>query len=135
MIAHLVLVESIFIVNLHGRRGKLGLWSLFYKEALIVVMRGLPSNALIFFSNTLLTVTSSWELEFQSIPFGEDTDIQSIADGINGCVSWYPAGLRGCPRLSLVLPWKWNLLSHIQLFVNPWTTQSMEFSRPEYWSG
>ena len=26
-------------------------------------------------------------------------------------------------------------LSHIRLFVTPWTTQSMEFSRPEYWSG
>ena len=25
-------------------------------------------------------------------------------------------------------------LSHVQLFVTPWTIQSMEFSRPEYWS-
>ena len=24
--------------------------------------------------------------------------------------------------------------SHVRLFVTPWTTQSMEFSRPEYWS-
>ena len=31
--------------------------------------------------------------------------------------------------------WKWNSLSHIQLFANPWTIQSTEFSRPEYWSG
>ena len=31
--------------------------------------------------------------------------------------------------------WKWKLLSHIQLFVTQWTIQSMEFSRPEYWSG
>ena len=30
---------------------------------------------------------------------------------------------------------KWNLLSHVWLFVTPWTTQSMEFSMPEYWSG
>ena len=29
----------------------------------------------------------------------------------------------------------WKLLSHVWLFVNPWTIQSMEFSRPEYWSG
>ena len=29
----------------------------------------------------------------------------------------------------------WNLLSHVQLFVTPWTIQSMEFSRPEHWSG
>ena len=30
--------------------------------------------------------------------------------------------------------WKWKLLSHVQLFVTPWTIQSMEFSRPKYWS-
>ena len=27
-----------------------------------------------------------------------------------------------------------KLLSYVQLSVIPWTTQSMEFSRPEYWS-
>ena len=26
-------------------------------------------------------------------------------------------------------------LSHVQLFAAPWTIQSKEFSRPEYWSG
>ena len=26
-------------------------------------------------------------------------------------------------------------LSCVQLFATPWTVQSMEFSRPEYWSG
>ena len=25
--------------------------------------------------------------------------------------------------------------SHAQLFVTPWTIESMEFSRPEYWNG
>ena len=30
---------------------------------------------------------------------------------------------------------QWKSLSHVRLFVTPWTTQSMEFSRPEYWSG
>ena len=34
-----------------------------------------------------------------------------------------------------VWKWKWKLLSHVQLFATPWTIQSMEFSRPEYWSG
>ena len=29
---------------------------------------------------------------------------------------------------------KWKSLSCVQLFVTPWTKQSMEFSRPEYWS-
>ena len=28
-----------------------------------------------------------------------------------------------------------RLLSCVQLFVSPWTVQSTEFSRPEYWSG
>ena len=30
---------------------------------------------------------------------------------------------------------KWKLLSCVQLFSTPWTIQSLEFSRPEYWSG
>ena len=30
---------------------------------------------------------------------------------------------------------KWKSLSHVQLFATPQTKQSMEFSRPEYWSG
>ena len=30
---------------------------------------------------------------------------------------------------------KWKSLSHIRLFATPWTIQSMEFSRPESWSG
>ena len=31
--------------------------------------------------------------------------------------------------------WKWKSLSCVWLFATPWTIQSMEFSRPEYWSG
>ena len=31
--------------------------------------------------------------------------------------------------------WKWKSLSHVQLFGTQWTTQSMEFSRPEYGNG
>ena len=34
-----------------------------------------------------------------------------------------------------MLVWKWKSLSRVQLFATPWTKQSMEFSRPEYWSG
>ena len=30
---------------------------------------------------------------------------------------------------------KWKSLSRVQLFVTPWTIQSMDFSRPEYWCG
>ena len=36
----------------------------------------------------------------------------------------------------ILLPkWKWKLLSQVWLSATPWTIQSMEFSRPEYWSG
>ena len=30
---------------------------------------------------------------------------------------------------------KWKSFSCVQLLVTPWTIQSVEFSRPEYWSG
>ena len=30
---------------------------------------------------------------------------------------------------------QWKSLSRVWLFATPWTIQSMEFSRPEYWSG
>ena len=30
---------------------------------------------------------------------------------------------------------EWKSLSRVQLFATPWTMQSMELSRPEYWSG
>ena len=29
---------------------------------------------------------------------------------------------------------KWKSLSCVQLFVTPWTIETMEFSRPEHWS-
>ena len=31
--------------------------------------------------------------------------------------------------------WKWKSFIRVWLFVTSWTIQSMEFSRPEYWSG
>ena len=31
--------------------------------------------------------------------------------------------------------WTEPALSRVQVFETPWTMQSMEFSRPEYWSG
>ena len=33
------------------------------------------------------------------------------------------------------MSWKWKSLSCVGLFATPWTLQSMEFSRPESWSG
>ena len=35
----------------------------------------------------------------------------------------------------LKIKWKWKSLSCAWLFATPWTIQSMEFSKPEYWSG
>ena len=35
----------------------------------------------------------------------------------------------------VIKKWKWKPLRCVQLFVTPWTIQSMKFSRPEYWSG
>ena len=37
--------------------------------------------------------------------------------------------------VSSLWKWKWKSLSHVWLFATPRTIQSMEFSRPEYWSG
>ena len=39
------------------------------------------------------------------------------------------------PPLLILEDLKWKWLSHFQLFETTWTIQSMEFSRPEYWSG
>ena len=46
----------------------------------------------------------------------------------------YQLSYKGSPQISLfhVI---WKSLSRVQLFATPWTIQSMEFSRPEYWSG
>ena len=40
----------------------------------------------------------------------------------------------GWMKHKLELKLKWKSLSHVQLFAIPWTIQSMELSRPEYWS-
>ena len=37
--------------------------------------------------------------------------------------------------LMILAKLKWKPLSRVQLFVNPWTIESKEFFRPEYWSG
>ena len=39
------------------------------------------------------------------------------------------------PRAALLEKKKWKSLSRVRLFATSWTIQSMEFSRPEYWSG
>ena len=52
-----------------------------------------------------------------------------------GMLKSYCLGLNSNYNLLCDLKWKWKLLSCVWLFVTPWTIQSMEFSRPEYWSG
>ena len=49
----------------------------------------------------------------------------------------YLYGIKSGQRYKLLVIntlWKWKSLSRVQLFATPWTVQSMEFSRPEYWS-
>ena len=41
----------------------------------------------------------------------------------------------GKPKSLLRNTYPWKSLSHVPLFATPWTVLSMEFSRPEYWSG
>ena len=53
-------------------------------------------------------------------------------------VCWVPAlcqMLSRCFRYICVCVRLWKSLSRVQLFVTPWTIQSVEFSRPENWSG
>ena len=47
-----------------------------------------------------------------------------------------PRWVPGNPQKpGLLFEVKWKSLSRVRLFVTPWTIQSMEFYRPEYWSG
>ena len=73
-------------------------------------------------------------LEWVAVPFSRGssqsrnrTQVSRIAGGF--FTSWVTREAR-----------KWKSLSHVQLFTTPWTMAcqaplSMEFSRPEYWSG
>ena len=48
---------------------------------------------------------------------------------LNEKVTWI------CSLSNILSMKKWKFLSCVLLFATLWTTQSMEFSRPEYWSG
>ena len=52
---------------------------------------------------------------------GEGVETRELSHTVGRKVSW--------------CEWKWKSLSRVRLFVIPWTIQSMEFSRPQYWSG
>ena len=51
-------------------------------------------------------------------------------------ISWFKKN-KGTPfSYKMNKVWgKWKSVSRVWLFATPWTIQSMEFSRPEYWSG
>ena len=77
-----------------------------------------------------------------------DTDTSGISSSIRTPVPLDQIPPRW-PHLTLITSWiphlqiqahwqvrsEWKLLSHVRLFATPRTIQSMEFSRPEYWSG
>ena len=79
----------------------------------------------------------------------EGTSCYKCADRYRDTDSWTQDHKRGISQIeksykmfTVPLPycpseqqWKWKSLSHVRLFVTPWTIQSMEFSRPECWSG
>ena len=59
--------------------------------------------------------------------------LQNLGAKPSICVLWARDAF--VPQISLCLnEWinEWKLLSRVRLFETPWTTESMEFSRPEY---
>ena len=68
-------------------------------------------------------------LEWVAYPFSTGSSHPRNQTGI----SWIVGRL--FTNWSIMEAWKWKSLSSFWLFVTPWTIQSMEFSRPEYWNG
>ena len=61
---------------------------------------------------------------------------RSAAEGIGYPLQYSWASLVSLfPTASSQFSDQWKLLSRVWLFATPWTIQSLEFSRPEYWSG
>ena len=50
-------------------------------------------------------------------------------------VFWILISYQICKYKYFLPSWKWKSHSQVRLFATPRTIQSMEFSRPEYWSG
>ena len=57
-----------------------------------------------------------------------------VGDGQGNLVCCNPWGCKESDMTEW-LNWKWKWLCCVWLFATPWTIQSMEFPRPEYWSG
>ena len=66
--------------------------------------------------------------------------VWKVLSQVDGGYPWYDVmkmtlWLCDFPTQSLYESEKWKLFSGVWLFVTPRTIKSMEFSRPEYWSG
>ena len=60
---------------------------------------------------------------------------QYAFDAAERYLQWYTLLNLRAWHVKVKWKWKWKSLGRVWLFVTPWTIQSMEFSRPEYWSG
>ena len=70
--------------------------------------------------------------EYQSgVPFPTPGDLPD--PGVELTSTAFPALAGGF--LTNGATWKCKSLNHVQLYATPWTIESMEFSRPKYWSG
>ena len=72
----------------------------------------------------------SWGMCYQWMGLGKELIQKQVRTARSYCV---PQGTTFSSMWYTM--WKWKSLSQVWLFATPWTTQSMEFSRPEYWSG
>ena len=60
---------------------------------------------------------------------------QYAFDAAERYLQWYTLLNLRAWHVKVKWKWKWKSLSCVWLFVTPLTIQSMEYSRPEYWSG
>ena len=74
--------------------------------------------------------------EHKKDPFKISSLVGTARGTINGAYGWnWSKGSDSSLYFITNWLWKWKSFSRVRLFVTPWTMQSMEFSRPEYWSG
>ena len=72
-----------------------------------------------------------WHHHLHRHEFGQASGVGDGQGSLACCSPW------GSKELDTteIEKWKWNSLSRVWLFATPWAVQSVEFSRPEYWSG
>ena len=78
---------------------------------------------------------------FYSLPVNNSFWLSALIKAASFCFlkyirflpDWWLSRLRTAPPAKYLNEWK--SLSRVWLFATPWPIQSIEFSRPEYWSG